>query len=99
MSLVNLSRISSTPLSDPETNTVLFNSGANCCITNHKADFAGDFTNEVSTQVVDGIGKGLKIEGAGTVAWTFKDTNGMYHTLCLPCYYVNSSNTCIASLQ
>ena len=82
-----------------ETDTVLFDSGANCCITNRRSDFASDFSTAGSDRVVDGIGKGLKIEGSGTVAWTFQADDGMYRTLRLPCFFVPSSNTRIASLQ
>ena len=84
--LINLSQISSIHMDNPDSDTVLFDSGANCCITNRKADFTADFQHQLSTQIIDGIGKGLKIEGSGTVAWTFNADNGMYHTLNLPCY-------------
>ena len=97
--LINLSQISSTYDSENEAGTVLFDSGANCCITNRKADFSSDFKWQVATRVIDGIGKGLKIEGHGTVAWTFKADDGMYRTLRLPCFFVPSTNTRIASLQ
>ena len=97
--LVNLSRISSSPFNQTNTDTVLFDSGANCCVTNAKSDFTEDFSTEVTNRVVDGIGKGLKIEGSGTVAWTFVADNGMYRTLRLPCYYIPTANTQIALLQ
>ena len=97
--LVNLSRLSSSYASEPKTETVLFDSGANCCITNRMDDFAGDYDDNITDKVIDGIGKGLKVEGAGTVAWTFEANNGLYRTLRLPCYYVPSTNTRIASLQ
>ena len=49
--------------------------------------------------MVDGIGKGLQIEGKGKVAWTFVSDNGSYQTLLLPCYYIPTSNTRIASIS
>ena len=103
-SLVNLSRISSSQAEREQTHPseadkVLFDSGANCCVTNRQDDFAGQFETLPGNAVVDGIGKGLNIMGKGTVAWTFKATNGMYRTLRLPCYYVPSSNIRIASTR
>ena len=98
-SLVNLSRLSSDDQDPAEDNTVLFDSGANCCITNRKSDFVGDLNQDIPTRVVDGIGKGLKVEGTGTVSWTFAANGGTYRTLLLPCHYVPSSTTRIASLQ
>ena len=102
--IVNVEHISSTETERENTNkfeagNVLFDSGANCCITNQREDFNGHFEPIKGNQVIDGIGKGLKIDGQGTVTWTFKADNGMYRTLKLPCYFVPSSNTRIASLQ
>ena len=77
---------------------VLFDSGANCCITHDRSDFVGVYIKLTEGPIVDGIGKGLAIDGKGTVAWTFKDTNGMYRTLKVPCYHVPSSQTRIASI-
>ena len=61
---------------------VLFDSGANCCITNNKEDFIGDIeTYAPNNNIIDGIGKGLKVEGVGTVSWTFQSACGHYRTL------------------
>ena len=54
---------------------VLFDSGANCCVTNAKEDFNEHFEQIRGNQVIDGIGKGLKICGKGIVTWTFKADN------------------------
>ncbi len=80
-------------------NKVLFDSGANCCITHIKDDFMNDYTKVSGNRVVDGIGKGLAIKGSGTVAWTFNAATGSTRTLCLPCLYVPSARERIASLQ
>ena len=97
--VVNLNKISSvSTISDPN-EAILFDSGANCCITNRRDDFTGDFSTESPTSLIDGIGKGLAVKGTGTVAWTFKADNGMYRTLRLRCYYVPSANQRICSLQ
>ena len=97
--LVNLSEISSNPNNKPKSEYVLFDSGANCCVTNRRNDFIGEFHIGSKGQLVDGIGKGLMIEGHGRVAWTFKANNDMYRTVVVPCYYIPTSNTRIASLQ
>ena len=77
---------------------VLFDSGANCCITNVRDNFL-DFEPLQGTQQIDEIGKGLKIAGRGHVLWAFEADDGMYRALKLPCYFVPSSNTRIASIQ
>ena len=96
--LINLSKISSSEVEVPK-EQVLFDSGANCCVTNRKEDFVGECTHSHQNEVVDGIGKGLKIEGAGKVAWTFNADNGMHRTIVVPCYYIPSAHTRIASVQ
>ena len=67
---------------------VLFDSGANCCVTHCKSDFNGHLKTIRGNHVIDGIGKGLKICGKGEVTWTFMADNKMYRTLKVPCYYV-----------
>ena len=101
--LINLSNLDSTkktrhPTADKKSN-VLFDSGANCCITFDKDDFVGHYKPHYGNNVVDGIGKGLQVVGTGTVAWTFESTDGKYRTLKLPCLHVPSANTKIASLH
>jgi hypothetical protein len=76
---------------------VLFDSGANCCISFDKSDFTA--IHPPGSDQVDGIGKGLKIEGRGQVKWTLKCDNGQYRSLYLPAYYVPSVTTRIASTQ
>jgi hypothetical protein len=97
---INLSQISSSHDygSQHDDLPVLFDSGANCCITPCKDDFVGHYTKLTDGPIVDGIGKGLKITGQGTVGWTFVDITGMYRTLKLPCFHVPSSQTRIASI-
>ena len=97
--LINLSKISSSSSKDGHHETVLFDSGANCCVSNRKEDFVGQFKYSTGTELVDGIGKGLMIKGSGRVSWTFPADNGTYRTLVLPCYYIPSATTRIASIQ
>ena len=49
--------------------------------------------------MVENTEAGIKICGKGYVLWTFADDNGMYRSLKLPCYYIPTSNTRIASIQ
>ena len=98
--LIDLTKICSTKLSGNVSSdeAVLFDSGANICITNRKEDFVGGVKPIQGKSGVDGIGKNLKNEGYGWVAWTFVADNGMYRTFKLPCYYVPSQTQRIASL-
>jgi hypothetical protein len=52
---------------------VLFDSGANCCITPCKDDFVGHYSELTDGPIVDGIGKGLKITGRWKV-YSFGET-------------------------
>ena len=97
--LVNIERLACNKVNKSNVEPVLFDSGANCCITNNRDDFSGKFRPINDNLHVDGIGKGLKIHGIGHVAWTFVAKNGTYRTLRLPCYYVPSANCRIASIQ
>ena len=94
---INVSGIQSRRNSPTPKVKVLFDTGANCCITPDRDDFVGEYIKCRNGAAVDGIGKGLHVEGRGTVAWTFVGKDGMYRTLKLPCYHVPSSTTRIAS--
>ena len=97
--VVNLSNISSSGSMPSPDESVLFDSGANCCVTHRRDDFVGEFIELDGSQTIDGLGKTLAIKGQGYVAWTFKAETGTYRTLKLPCYYVPSVNTRIASIE
>jgi hypothetical protein len=67
-------------------NKILFDSGANCCISNDIEDFHGNYTAIKSGLAVDGMGKALKAQGAGMVTWNFftdGDTYELFRLLCL----------------
>ena len=96
--MINLSKIGSRTENNMS-ESVLFDTGANCCVSNRKDDFVGEYKQTNGRESVDGIGKALKIEGQGKVAWTFVADNGAYRTLLLPCYYIPTSNTRIASIR
>ena len=77
---------------------ILFDSGANCCISNNADDFQGTLDLYEDSSHVEGISsQGLLIEGDGLVYWDFEADDGTTRTLVLPCYYVPSTNACIAS--
>ena len=63
-------------------NQVLFDSGANCWITYDRNDFMGTIDPVPDGSVVEGLEKsGLAVTGQGTIAWTFKSSNGTKRTL------------------
>ena len=78
---------------------VLFDSGANCCITSYPSDFVGPWQQFDKGPKIDGIGQSLMAKGSGHVAWTFTASNGMLRTLKLPCLYVPDYDGRIASIK
>ena len=82
-----------------EGDEVLFDSGANCCVTHCKDDFKGSLILTQGPRQVEGIGKALHIEGSGQVNWTFEANDGSLRTLKLPAYYMPGANGRVASLQ
>ena len=70
-----------------------------CCVANSIKDFVGAHTRLDGRQTVNGIGKQLRMEGKGHVAWTLVATNGTHRTLKLPCLHVPSMTGRIASMQ
>jgi hypothetical protein len=83
----------------PESTKVLFDSGANVCVTNLIDDFTGHYSKSRSESLVDGLGKGLEITGHGMVTWKFLADNGMYRTIRVPCVHIPTANIRIASTQ
>ena len=51
-----------------ETFTVMWDSGASCCISNDKKDFIGELKPAGFIKYLSGLAKGLLIRGVGTVA-------------------------------
>ena len=76
---------------------VLFDSGANCCVTNKKCDFVGRHHELNDNSVVSGLGEALKVKGIGHVAWTFLADDDTHRTLKLPAICVPGCNLCVAS--
>ena len=77
--------------------SILFDSGANCCITNDPTDFVSDYSAFTASRTIEGMGKALKADGHGHVAWSFKADDGSLRTLTLPAYLIQSAQQKIAS--
>ena len=69
---------------------MIVDSGASVCISHDRRDFVGPITKPGVITKLQGIAKGLKIEGQGHVLWTFHDAHGQLRSLKLPAYYVPS---------
>jgi hypothetical protein len=77
---------------------ILFDSGANCCISNEKSDFIlGQYHKFAVGKSVEGVGKTLRADGIGQVQWTFTAEDGSHRTLELHAYYIPWVNQKIAS--
>jgi hypothetical protein len=83
---------------DKQNRMILFDSGANCCISNDKSDFiVGQYHKFAVGKSVEGVGKTLRADGIGQLHWTFTAEDGSHRTLELPAYYIPSVNQKIAS--
>ena len=67
---------------------VIWDSGASVSISPKRSDFVGPLDKVGWMPKLQGLAKGLNIKGAGHVAWSFHDTNGMLRTLKLPALFV-----------
>ncbi|KAI2500371.1 hypothetical protein MHU86_14114 [Fragilaria crotonensis] len=67
---------------------VIWDSGASVTISPEKLDFVGTISRPSTITQLNGIAKGLRIEGEGKVHWSFHDATGKLRTLELPAYYV-----------
>ena len=84
-------------LSPPETNAVIgkehrfpviWDSGASTSISHCQNDFVGSLESAPVGLKLQGIARGLAIQGVGHVAWSFVDNTGMLRTLKIPALYV-----------
>ena len=76
---------------------VIWDSGASVTISPDKNDFVGPIARPSTITQLNGIAKGLRIEGEGTVHWSFHDASGNLRTLELPAYYVPKIRVCLLS--
>lgn len=90
----------------PETNNqigkehrfgVIWDSGASISISPNKSDFVGPLEPAPIGIKLQGIAKGLYVQGTGYVVWSFVDTTGMLRTLKLPAYFVPGAKTRLLS--
>ncbi|MCK7498622.1 MAG: hypothetical protein MZW92_54390 [Comamonadaceae bacterium] len=73
--------------------SVIWDSGASMSITPDKRDFVGPLKSPGLKTKLQGIAKGLRIEGHGHVMWAMHDSEGMLRLIKLPAYYVPKSNS------
>jgi GAG-pre-integrase domain len=74
--------------SKESTFSVIWDSGASVSISPNKDDFVGEIRRPNTITQLNGIAKGLRIEGQGEVRWSVYDTTGRLRHLTLPAYYV-----------
>ena len=72
-----------------QTNTypIIWDSGASFSVSPSRSDFIGPIQRPSTITQLQGIAKGLKIEGYGHVLWAVHDTNGNLRLLKLPAYF------------
>jgi hypothetical protein len=63
---------------------VIWDSGASISITPDRKDFVGPFNTPDHITQLQGIAKGLRIEGQGHVLWTMQDTLGKQRLIKVP---------------
>jgi hypothetical protein len=66
-------------------------------ISPHRGDFVGEIVQLNST--IQGISTVTKIEGVGTVRWTFKDVFGTFKIIETRVYYIPDAGVCLFSPQ
>ena len=71
---------------DVDTYDVAFDNCTSYCVTNDKADYIFDdyVASTPGTTPIQGVGGSSAPLGFGTVAWRFRDDNGLLHTLKIP---------------
>ena len=78
-------------MSPSATFPVIWDSGASISITHERSsDFVGPITNPGPLTQLQGIAKGLWIEGEGHVMWTMEATAGSIRMIKVPAYLVST---------
>jgi hypothetical protein len=67
---------------------VIWDSGASVTISPEKLNFVGTISRPSTITQLNGIAKGLQIEGEGKLHWSFHNATGNLRTLELPAYFV-----------
>jgi hypothetical protein len=78
---------------------IIFDTGASLAISPHRSDFDDDPTPLSRLTQLGGMGKGLQIEGIGTVVWTFNAKDGSEVQLRVRAYYVPGAKARLLSPQ
>ncbi len=76
---------------------VIWDSGTSISISPNKSDFVGPPKSAPIDIRLQGIAKGLNINGSGHIAWSFVDNKGMLQTLKVPAYFVPAAAVCLLS--
>ena len=84
------------PSATPSTFRVIFDSGASLAISPNKDHFVGPI--QPCSKFLGGLANGMKIEGIGTIQWSFKSSAGLL-TIHSKCYYVPNAKACLISPQ
>jgi hypothetical protein len=78
---------------------IIFDKGASLAISPFRSDFVADPTPLARPTQMGGMGKGLKIEGIGTVAWTFTAKDKSEIQLRVRAYFVPATKARLLSPQ
>jgi hypothetical protein len=78
---------------------IIFDTGASLAISLFRSDFVADPTPLARPTQLGGMGKGLQIEGVGTVAWTFTAKDKSEIQLRVRAYYVPAAKARVLSPQ
>ena len=80
---------------------ILFDSGANVCISNKMEDFDKEHfimhKDEDKASTVSGLASDLKAKGYGLIHWQVKATNGSICRFSIPGVYIPDSKHCVMS--
>jgi hypothetical protein len=76
---------------------IIWDSGASISVSYDRADFVGELKPAGVMTRLQGIAKGLRIEGQGHVLWPMLDTMGHYRLIKVPAFYVPKSNVRLLS--
>jgi hypothetical protein len=78
---------------------VIFDTGASLAISPYRSDFVADPTPLAKPTQLGGMGKGLQIEGIGTVTWTFTAKDQTEIQIRTRAYYVPAAKARLLSPQ
>jgi len=78
---------------------VIFDSGASLAISGNREDFVGDLVTPKTDLRLGGMAQGMKIEGIGTLKWTFVSETGNDVTIRAQAYYVPAARARLISPQ